>query len=125
VEDLLAQGSVPEKKTPHYSLDDLRRAIDDKRILVTKPANEGAWDAGFDSSDIPDCLRALQPDDFHKAQAHEVVDDVWLDIYRPRYRNRDMYVKFHEDTFGRPDRFVIRSFKIDESPWTKRREEER
>lgn len=114
----MADRVVPERDYPQYKLEDLCEAVNSCRIVITQSALEGAWDAGLDAPDVAPCLEQLTAADFHKSQQHEVpgLEHVWLDIYRPRYRDRDLYVKFHEDTFGRPDRFVVRSFKRDESP---------
>lgn len=122
----MATRPVSERDRPRYGLDEVRRAVNESRIQITKRALEGALDADLEAQDIPACLESLQPGDFHKSQQHEVPghEHVWLDIYRPRYRDRDLYVKFHEDTFGHPERLVVRSFKPDESPWAKKAKEE-
>jgi hypothetical protein len=107
----LATRPVPERDCPEYDLEKVCDAVDDDRVDATTPAIEGALAVGLDVSDIPLCLKSLKPDDFYKCQQHEDRDHVWLDIYRPHYRDRDLYVKFHEDTYGRPERFIVRSFK--------------
>lgn len=107
----MATLPVPERDYPQHDLAKVCDAVDDNRIDATLQAIEGALAVGLDVSDIPACLKLLKPDDFHKCQQHERFEQVWLDIYKPRYRDRDLYVKFHEDTFGRPERFIVRSFK--------------
>jgi len=106
---------VPERDYPSHDLTRVREAVDHHRVVYTKKAIEGVLDVGLDRADIPACLKTLKGEDFHKGMQHNIpgFEHIWLDIYLPRYKDKDLYVKFHEDTHGQPDRFVVRSFKRD------------
>jgi hypothetical protein len=65
----------------------------------------------FDDDDISDCLSALSSNDFHKTMVSEKDGVTMLDVYRPTYRNRRVYIKFKLTEDGR---VYVLSFKEDD-----------
>jgi hypothetical protein len=65
---------------------------------------------GIDEQDIVDCVLALTPDDFYKTMPSEKRQDLFQDVYKPKYGGERLYVKLQGSTDGNT---VIISFKRD------------
>lgn len=103
-----------EKHVAHYELGVVRHAFEAGLFAVPGRVTRYLKSAGLTLDDVVECMAGLSSTDFHKSQAHLGRPGIWLDIYRPHFRGRRMYVKFavHED--GR--RFVLLSFCGDGDP---------
>lgn len=67
----------------------------------------------LDKEDIPDVFLALVADDFWKSDPDQLVPGKMLDIYRPYYERRRLYLKFFLSE--EPDLVVVVSFHGDNS----------
>ena len=68
---------------------------------------------GFDEEDVWDCVMSLTPADFHKTMPSDRNPSEMLDVYRPAYGQRRVYVKLKIVKHG--DLVYVLSFKEDSS----------
>lgn len=56
---------------------------------------------GWDPADALDVVQALRPSDFYKSMTTTRNHRAWQDVYRARWRNTEIYLKFqrHEDAY--------------------------
>jgi len=82
-----------EKGTPHCKLVAVKDLIGQGRIRVTASAIDGADELGIDRAGIVDVVLALTMDDFYKSMTTHADHRIWQDVYRPRTRVGDVYLK--------------------------------
>ncbi len=104
-------GGSLGKPRPHHELESVRRAFLDGRFVITSRVRRHMALHDWTERDIVDCISGLSPEDFHKSQAHRMNEGVWLDIYRPGFAGRRLYVKLTREMKG--NRFVVLSFCLD------------
>lgn len=82
-----------EKRTPHYKLTVVQALVEAGNVRVTRTAMSGAAELEFDLTDMLDVVTSLAPNDFYKSMTTHADHMVWQDVYRPRTRAGDVYLK--------------------------------
>lgn len=98
-----------QKKLPTYTLERIKKAFDDAdKLRMTLSARKTINDLEFSDDEVVDIIQALSLDDFYKSMPprHESFT-AWQDVYKPRYRKIDLYIKFQINLAGE----LIVSFK--------------
>jgi motility quorum-sensing regulator / GCU-specific mRNA interferase toxin len=104
-----------EKHTPHCKLSFAKMLVEARRVNLTSTARVGATALGFGFEDVLDVLMALKSADFYKSMTTYEDHRVWQDVYRPKTRAGDVYLKFsivklNEDDEDK-DAMLVVSFK--------------
>lgn len=98
-----------EKLKQHYELPDIKAAFADpaklNRSFVSK---QGADALDMDDNEVVAVIQALTLADFEKSMTSLADNKIWQDVYKPKARGRQLYVKFTRD--ARQELFLI-SFK--------------
>jgi hypothetical protein len=89
-------GGNRERLRPHYVRDAVRTKLEAHEYRLASDVRKHLAKKSWDESDVVECLSAMGGQDFHKSQEHEAIPDRWLDIYKPLFNGRRMYVKFME-----------------------------
>ena len=82
-----------EKRSPHCKLSVVRTLIEAGKIRTTHTARAGAVALGFSFSDMVAVVLALTPADFYKSMTTYADHTIWQDVYRPKTRAGDVYLK--------------------------------
>ena len=82
-----------EKSTPHCKLALVKSLLNAGKVRATHSARLGATASGLELSDMLDVVRGLKPADFYKSMTTSADHTVWQDVYRPRTRSGDLYLK--------------------------------
>ncbi|MNE81700.1 mRNA interferase MqsR [compost metagenome] len=82
-----------EKRTPHTKLSMIKALIADGRVKSTGSALAGAAALGFDFSEMVAIVTSLTSTDFYKSMTTHADHRVWQDVYRPRTRAGEVYLK--------------------------------
>ena len=82
-----------EKRIPHCPLKTIRALVDAGKVRVTLSALAGGAAMGLDFEAILDVVKALRPMDFYKSMTTHADHRVWQDVYRPRTKAGDVYLK--------------------------------
>ena len=87
-----------EKIKPHYSMVAIEQAYCDPFHLNRSFVPEqGADDLNLDDGDFVDVIPGLSRADFEKSMTSYADHRVWQDIYKPKIRGKELYVKFTLD----------------------------
>ena len=78
---------------PTFPLEQVQELVRRRAFIVTTTALAIAGAVGFDADDIVACLLALTPADFDKPISSTDRPGELLDVYRPVFRGRRLYVK--------------------------------
>ena len=82
-----------EKPIPHCKLAFVKSLVNAGKVRTTHSARLAATALGLDLSDMLDVVRGLKPADFYKSMTTYADHTVWQDVYRPRTRSGDLYLK--------------------------------
>ncbi len=82
-----------EKRTPHCKLTVVRALVEAGKVRTTQTARLGALALGFSFSDMLEVVLALKPSDFYKSMTTYADHTIWQDVYRPKTRAGDVYLK--------------------------------
>jgi motility quorum-sensing regulator/GCU-specific mRNA interferase toxin len=82
-----------EKRTPHCDLTTVRRLIAEGKVRATYTATTSAEALGLVPKDMVAVVVGLTSNDFYKSMTTYINDTVWQDVYRPRTRFGDLYLK--------------------------------
>ena len=103
---------MTDKKKPTFDLETLKGLIEDTETrLITEMAQENASELGFYTDDIVECVRSLLRADFHKSMTTIKDHKLWQDVYKPTYKEIQIYLKLQ---IGPEGECVVISFKRDE-----------
>jgi motility quorum-sensing regulator / GCU-specific mRNA interferase toxin len=84
-----------DKRTPHYSLVDLKIAVASLGVAAfTKSALDGGRLMGLTSTEMLGVVLALRRKDFYKSMTTYVDPRIWQDVYHARTVMGPAYVKF-------------------------------
>lgn len=82
-----------EKRTPHTKLGIVQELVNAGKVRMTRSAMMGASELGLDLSGMLGVLRGLVPGDFYKSMTTYADHTIWQDVYRPKTRVGDVYLK--------------------------------
>jgi len=82
-----------EKRTPHCALSIIHKLVVAGRVRTTQTARAGAVALGFSYSEMLAVVLALEPADFYKSMTTYADHTIWQDVYRPKTRAGDVYLK--------------------------------
>jgi hypothetical protein len=110
----MASKTVPEPKTPTFSLLEVQQLARRGLVLLEWQVLNTIGRQGYQENDVQDCLCALTLSDFYKPvpSTHPKFLGEPLDVYKPLYRSKRMYLKFKLTESGQV--FVL-SFRRDKS----------
>lgn len=88
-----------EKHKPHYNLEEIKAGFSDPDNLgpMTVTARNTARALMFSDEDIVSVVQSLGPKDFYKSMTSFLDHTIWQDVYYPKHRGIDLYVKFTRD----------------------------
>lgn len=82
-----------EKRKPHCKLQRVKALIESGQVRTTNAARVGATQLGLDFSEMLEVVLALEPADFYKSMTTHADHRVWQDVYRPKTKVGDVYLK--------------------------------
>ena len=82
-----------EKRTAHYELSTVKALLEAGKVSTTVSALAGAAALGLDFRDMVGVMKTLTPLDFYKSMTTHADHRVWQDVYRPRTRVGEIYLK--------------------------------
>ncbi|KMT53533.1 MULTISPECIES: type II toxin-antitoxin system MqsR family toxin [Pseudomonas] len=82
-----------EKKTPHCKLTTVKALIESGKVRTTNSARVGADALNLDLSDMLAVVMGLSPMDFYKSMTTYADHTIWQDVYRPRTKAGNVYLK--------------------------------
>lgn len=82
-----------EKHRPHCKLRVVHDLVGAGKVQITATAYAGAAELDMDGQDIAAVVLALTPGDFYKSMTTHADHTIWQDVYRPRTRVGDVYLK--------------------------------
>lgn len=85
--------SAVEKSRPHCKLPVIHALVQAGKFRVTRTAMMGASELGLSLPDMLSIVMSLTPHDFYKSMTTFADHTVWQDVYRPRTRAGDVYLK--------------------------------
>src|SRR5271157_193531 len=82
-----------EKRTPHCKLAVVKAMAAAGKVRATVSALAGRAALGFGFGEIVGVVAALTPRDFYKSMATHADHRVWQEVYRPKTRAGEVYLK--------------------------------
>ena len=82
-----------EKRVPHCKLALVRTMVAAGKVRATVSALAGGAALGFAFEEIVGVVAALTPKDFYKSMTTHADHRVWQDVYRPKTRAGEVYLK--------------------------------
>lgn len=82
-----------EKQSPHCKLSVVKALVEAGNVRTTYSARLGATALGLELSGMLAVITALTPGDFYKSMTTHTDHTVWQDVYRPRTKAGDIYLK--------------------------------
>ncbi|ULQ47998.1 type II toxin-antitoxin system MqsR family toxin [Flagellatimonas centrodinii] len=82
-----------EKRTPHCKLTKVKALVTAGRVRTTQSARLGAVALGLEYTDMLNVLMSLTSADFYKSMTTHGDHRVWQDVYRPRTKAGNVYLK--------------------------------
>jgi motility quorum-sensing regulator/GCU-specific mRNA interferase toxin len=80
-------------RKPTYALERIKTLVRSGERIITLSALSGARELGLDEADIDEVVLNLDEQDFYKTMESERLPSLWQDVYRPVYREFELYVK--------------------------------
>jgi len=88
-----------EKRKPHHPLAEVKAAFaDPSRLNRSFVSKQGADALGMDDAAVVATIGSLAITDFEKSMTSHADHKVWQDVYRPKVRGIEIYVKVTLDT---------------------------
>ena len=82
-----------EKRVAHYSLDLIRKLINEENYRITGTAFRDAMALGFDEDDILEVVLKLSPKELYKSMTTHYDNKIWQDVYYVTLQKKELYVK--------------------------------
>ncbi|SEI10968.1 type II toxin-antitoxin system MqsR family toxin [Pseudomonas fuscovaginae UPB0736] len=82
-----------EKSTPHCKLSIIKVLVEAGKVRTTRSARIGADELGLELFDMLDVVMNLATSDFYKSMTTHADHTIWQDVYRPKTRVGDVYLK--------------------------------
>jgi len=86
-----------EKKTPHTPLSIIQAQVAAGNFSITRTAVNSSRDMGLSRADVLSIIAGMTMRDFYKSMTTYADHTHWQDVYRPRTKAGDAYVKFMFD----------------------------
>jgi motility quorum-sensing regulator/GCU-specific mRNA interferase toxin len=86
-----------EKRKPTYDLNRLKSAfaqVGNLGSATTAMAFRDAQELGFSRTDMIEIIQSLRSSDFYKSMTAYRHPRLWQDVYRARFRDKALYIKF-------------------------------
>lgn len=90
------------KQSPTYNLKTIQDAFGCASDLrMTYSAMQTQFELGFSNQDVVNAIQALTENDFYKSMPPVKANfTAWQDVYKPKFRGIDLYIKFQIDHRG-------------------------
>jgi len=82
-----------EKLKPHYNLSVIKTMIEEGKVCSTLTALTGGARLGLDFAEIVAVVSKLKSSDFYKSMTTHTNSKVWQDVYRPKTKAGNIYLK--------------------------------
>lgn len=82
-----------EKKKPSCRLPAVKQLVEEGRMRMTASAINGGAALGLGQDEIVDVVRGLSMEDFYKSMTTHADHTIWQDVYRPKTKAGDVYLK--------------------------------
>ncbi|SDS05108.1 motility quorum-sensing regulator / GCU-specific mRNA interferase toxin [Pseudomonas asplenii] len=82
-----------EKSTPHCKLSIIKVLVEAGKVRTTHSARMGADELGLELFDMLGVVMSLATSDFYKSMTTHADHTIWQDVYRPKTRVGDVYLK--------------------------------
>jgi len=82
-----------EKSTPHCKLSIIKVLVEAGKVRTTHSARMGADELGLELFDMLGVVMNLATSDFYKSMTTHADHTIWQDVYRPKTRVGDVYLK--------------------------------
>jgi motility quorum-sensing regulator/GCU-specific mRNA interferase toxin len=100
---------MPEKKTPHHSLEEIKLAFSTGKGTFTGAATKDAAGLGYGKSEMTAIIQAMDKSHFYKSMTANYNTKVWQDVYHVPDAGGTLYVKLTDN--GLVTKFTLLSFK--------------
>lgn len=78
---------------PTYDLRTVQELVGFGDYELQGPCKDGMCSLGLAVEDVEECICSMTLDDFHKSDPSNLRLGLMLDVYRPRFEGRQLYVK--------------------------------
>ncbi|MDH0309659.1 type II toxin-antitoxin system MqsR family toxin [Aeromonas caviae] len=96
---------------PTFDLNSIKSELDNiDKLRTTGAARRGFTELGFSDQDVVDAISQIKSGDFHKTMPSDKMPAYYFDVYKTKYKNKNIYVKFQKIKD-----FIVVSFKEDTS----------
>lgn len=101
-----------EKKKPHHLLALVKElAMNPATRRFTGTAIKGAAEFGLDNEGIVGVISNLNYSDFFKSMTTYADHTLWQDVYRPKFKETELYIKLTVEEINNGNLVAIISFK--------------
>lgn len=96
---------------PTFDLNSIKSELDNiDKLHATGAARRGFVELGFSDQDVVDAISQIKSGDFHKTMPSDKMPEYYFDVYKTKYKSKNIYVKFQKIKD-----FTVVSFKEDTS----------
>lgn len=78
---------------PTYDLRTVQELVGFGDFELQAPCKDGMCSLGLAVEDVQECICSMVAEDFYKSDPSELFPGLMLDIYRPQFEGRKLYVK--------------------------------
>jgi motility quorum-sensing regulator/GCU-specific mRNA interferase toxin len=82
-----------EKRSPHCQLARVKDLVAAGKVRTTHTARVGAAALGLSYREMLAVVLALKPSEFYKSMTTHADHRIWQDVYRPKTKAGDVYLK--------------------------------
>jgi motility quorum-sensing regulator/GCU-specific mRNA interferase toxin len=82
-----------EKRSPHCALPRVKALVEAGKVRTTHTARTGAVALGLSYAEMLAVVMALKSTDFYKSMTTYADHTIWQDVYRPKTKVGDVYLK--------------------------------
>lgn len=101
-----------EKKKPHHQLALVKELVRNPATRrFTGTAIKGAAEFGLDNEGIAGVIGNLNNSDFYKSMTTYADHAIWQDVYRPKFKDAELYIKLTVEEINNGNLIAIISFK--------------
>ena len=82
-----------EKRIAHYSLDAIKRMIQENNYMVTLSARQTYTELGLSDDEVLEIIGKLKASNLYKSMTSYHNHKIWHDVYHSSYRGIELYIK--------------------------------